>query len=190
MGEVSPKSEYQKMLDGEQYCFSDPEILEHMQRSARLMRELSLCGPDDYDRWHRAVHALLPNAHDTAMVMPPFHCDHGDRISLGYDTFVNYNCTFLDSGGIELGDHCKVGPDCHFYTPQHPMDYLERRQPVERSLGIKVGDDCWFGGGCTVCPGVTIGNRVIIAAGSVVVHDVPDDVLIAGNPAVVKRKLR
>ena len=98
--------------------------------------------------------------------------------------------SFLDGGGIRIGARTLIAPDCKFYTPNHPMDYLERREPYEWSLGITVGEDCWIGGGSVICPGVTIGNRVVVAAGSVVVDDVPDDVLVAGNPAVVKRKLR
>ena len=92
--------------------------------------------------------------------------------------------------GLRIGARTLIAPDCKFYTPNHPMDYLERREPYERSLGITVGEDCWIGGGSVICPGVTIGNRVVVAAGSVVVDDVPDDVLVAGNPAVVKRRLR
>ena len=96
----------------------------------------------------------------------------------------------LDGGGIEIGARTKVGPDCKLYTPQHPIDYRQRRRPVERGLRITIGEDCWLGGNVTVCPGVRIGDRCIIGAGSVVVHDIPDDSLAAGNPAVVKRKLQ
>ncbi len=95
----------------------------------------------------------------------------------------------LDGAMISIGNHCKIGPRCQFFTPQHPIDWQERMQPVETCLPITIGDNCWLGGGVTVLPGVTIGPRCIIAAGSVVVHDIPADSLAAGNPAVVKRKL-
>ena len=108
---------------------------------------------------------------------------------MGEGVFINANCTFLDGGGISIGDHTLIGPNCQLYTPHHPTDYLERRKPVETGKAIRIGDDCWLGGGVIVCPGVTIGNRCIIAAGSVVTRDIPDDSLAAGNPAVVKRKL-
>ena len=111
-------------------------------------------------------------------------------ITLGEHVFINYNCTFLDGGGIRIGDHTLIGPDCHLYTPQHPMDYVARREPQEYSVPITIGADCWLGGNVTVCPGVTIGDRCIIAAGSVVTHDIPSDSLAAGNPAVVKKRLR
>lgn len=84
----------------------------------------------------------------------------------------------------------KIGPHCQLFTPQHPIDYKERREPKETAHPITIGDDTWLGGGVVVRPGVIIGRRCIIAAGSVVIHDIPDDSLAAGNPAVVKRQLK
>ena len=106
--------------------------------------------------------------------MPPFYCDHGHPIHLGEGVFINANCTFLDGGGITIGAHTLIGPNCQLYTPQHPMDYRERRKPIEVGRPITIGEDCWLGGGVIVCPGVRIGARLIIAAGSVVVHDIPE----------------
>ena len=83
-----------------------------------------------------------------------------------------------------------LGPGCKLLTPNHPIDYMQRREPVETGYAIHIGEDCWLGGNVTVCPGVTIGNRVIVAAGSVVTKDVPDDVMVAGNPAVIKKWLK
>uniref|UniRef100_UPI003A8EF73B DapH/DapD/GlmU-related protein n=1 Tax=Phocaeicola sp. TaxID=2773926 RepID=UPI003A8EF73B len=96
----------------------------------------------------------------------------------------------LDGGYIRIGKHTLIGPHCQFYTPQHPMDYVERREKKETAYPITIGEDCWLGGNVVVCPGVTIGNRCIIAAGSVVTKDIPDDSLAAGVPAVVKRSLK
>ena len=98
---------------------------------------------------------------------------------------VNFNGVFLDGGGITIGAHTLIGPNCQLLTPDHPHDYMERRQTIETGLPIHIGDDCWLGGGVIVCPGVTIGNRVIVGAGSVVTHDIPDDVVVAGNPAKI-----
>ena len=103
--------------------------------------------------------------------------------------FINYNCTFLGGAVITIGNHVLIGPNCQLLTPQHPMNYLDRRKPIETSYPITIGDDTWLGGGVTVLPGVTIGKRCIIGAGAVVVHDIPDDSLAVGNPAVVKRRL-
>ena len=133
--------------------------------------------------------SLLFDCDKMAAQLPPFYCDHGHGIILGEGVFVNYNCTFLDGGYIRIGDHTLIGPNCQLYTPHHPLNYEERREAKEYEYPITIGDDCWLGGGVIVCPGVTIGNRCIIAAGSVVTKDVPDDCLVAGNPAVVKRCL-
>ena len=89
-----------------------------------------------------------------------------------------------------IGEHICIGPKCQLYTPAHPLDAVERRRPVETAHPITIGEDCWLGGGVIVCPGVTIGDRSVIAAGSVVTRDIPSDSLAAGNPAVVKRHLR
>ena len=103
--------------------------------------------------------------------------------------FINYNGTMLDGGIITIGSNTQVGPNCQFLTPNHPTDYVERRKPIERCSPITIGEDCWLGGGVTVCPGVAIGDRCIIGAGSVVVKDIPSDSIAVGNPCRVIRRI-
>ena len=124
---------------------------------------------------------LIPGIPESSTVSPPFHCDHGHGIKLGENVFINYNGTMLDGGIISIGSNTQVGPNCQFLTPNHPIDYVERRKPVERCFPITIGEDCWLGGGVTVCPGVTIGDRCIIGAGSVVVKDIPSDSMAVGK---------
>ena len=179
--------EYERMLAGEWIRADHPQIVRLNNECTRRCREFAATGTDDEAAWRRALAALLPNAHPSAVVKPPFRCDFGTAIYLAEDVFINYNCTFLDGAPIRIGARTLVGPDCGFYTPCHPLDPVERRKHIERTRSITIGEDCWIGGGVTIRPGVTIGSRVIVAAGSVVVHDVPDDAVVAGNPAVVKR---
>ena len=132
---------------------------------------------------------LIPGIPESATIVAPFYCDHGHGIRLGEDVFINADCVLLDGGLITIGAHTRLGPKCQLYTPTHPLDAMERRRPTETAHPITIGEDCWLGGGVIVCPGVTIGDRCIIAAGSVVTRDIPSDCLAAGNPAVIKRHL-
>lgn len=183
------KTEYEKMRSQELYYFSDPEIhasLVHAKKVCARLRSMTICD-DDY---RQVIEELIPGIPQSTTICPPFHCDHGTGIILGKNVFMNYDCIMLDGGYIRIGKHTLIGPHCQFYTPQHPMDYVERREEKETAYPITIGEDCWLGGNVVVCPGVTIGNRCIIAAGSVVTKDIPDDSLAAGIPAVVKRSLK
>lgn len=183
------KTEYEKMRSQELYYFSDPEIhasLVHAKKVCARLRSMTICD-DDY---RQVIEELIPGIPQSTTICPPFHCDHGTGIILGENVFMNYDCIMLDGGYIRIGKHTLIGPHCQFYTPQHPMDYVERREEKETAYPITIGEDCWLGGNVVVCPGVTIGNRCIIAAGSVVTKDIPDDSLAVGIPAVVKRSLK
>lgn len=183
------KTEYEKMRSQELYYFSDPEIhasLVHAKKVCARLRSMTIYDED----YRQVIEELIPGIPQSTTICPPFHCDHGTGIILGENVFMNYDCIMLDGGYIRIGKHTLVGPHCQFYTPQHPMDYVERREEKETAYPITIGEDCWLGGNVVVCPGVIIGNRCIIAAGSVVTKDIPDDSLAAGVPAVVKRSLK
>jgi len=183
------KTEFEKMRNGEMYYFSDREVYDSLLRAKELCCLLQTMTIENAD-YRSVIEELIPDIPKSTIVCPPFYCDHGNGIILGEGTFFNFGCTILDEAFVRIGANVKVGPNCQFYTPQHPIDYIERREPKEAAYPIVVGDDTWLGGGVVICPGVTIGNRCIVAAGSVVVRDIPDDCLAAGNPAVVKKDLR
>ena len=188
---MDKKTELEKLLAGEQYDYSDAEIEQlHAKAYFLAMKINNNLSFDSLNEMKQLQKELLPNMDESSTVLPPFRCDLGFRIKIGRNVTVNQNCTFLDNAPIEIGDNCLIGPDCHFYTPQHPFDYEQRRKPVEKSLPIKIGADTWIGGNVTVCPGVTIGERCIVGAGSVVTHDVESDTMVAGNPARVIRSMK
>lgn len=170
------------------YDFSDPEIfasLEHAKEVCTRLQTMTITS----DGYREVIEDLVPGIPEDSVICPPFHCDHGNGIIIGSNVFINYNCVMLDGAYIRIGDNVKIGPACQIYTPHHPIDHIERRECQESAFPVTIGEDTWLGGGCIICPGVTIGRRCIIGAGSVVVHDIPDDSLAAGNPAVVKRRL-
>lgn len=182
-------TELEKMRSALPYDFSVPELQRSFAVGHRNVELFNRTAADDPQGRAAALATLIPGIPASASIMPPFFCDHGHGIRLGEGVFVNANCTFLDSGTITVGARTKIGPNCQLYTPQHPIDYIDRREPVEMAHPIAIGEDCWLGGGVIVCPGVEIGDRCIIAAGSVVTRNIPADSLAAGNPATVKRKL-
>lgn len=176
------------MRSGQLYDWSDPVIDNSLRQSRLACERFNRSGMDHAD-YRELLEAMIPNVPKTVTILPPFHCDHGNGLHLGEGVFVNYNGMFLDAGDITIGSHTLIGPNCSLYTPNHPMDYLQRRKTIETARPIHIGEDCWLGGNVTVCPGVTIGDRTVIGAGSVVTHDIPSDCLAAGNPCEVVKRL-
>lgn len=182
------KTEFEKMRNEELAYFSDAEIQASCKHSALLCARLQTMTIYD-ENYREVIEQLIPGLPTSSTVCPPIHCDHGSSLIIAENVFINYNAMCIGGGYIRIGKHSRIGPNCQFYTPNHPMDYIERREDKEYAYPITIGEDCWLGGNVTLIPGITIGNRCIIAAGSVVTKDVPDDCLVAGNPATIKRRL-
>lgn len=182
-------TELEKMRNQQQYNYFMPEIAESAGRVRKILQRFNSINCESKE-YRETLQELVPNIPDDSYIMPPFHCDHGHGIRIGKNVFINYNCTFLDGGYITIGDHVKIGPNVQIYTPQHPIDYLERREPVETNFPVTIHDDVWIGGNTTILPGVTIGARTIIGAGSVVTKDIPSDCIAVGNPCKMIKKLR
>lgn len=182
-------TEFEKMRNAEFYDFSSPELVDSNRHATSLCAKLQTMTAYDTD-YRAVIEELIPGIPASATIAPPFRCDHGHGIKLGENVFVNYGATMLDGGLITIGARTKIGPNCQLVTPNHPIDYMERRKPIERCLPINIGEDCWLGAGVVVCPGVTIGDRCIVGAGSVVVKDIPADSMAVGNPARVIRSLK
>ena len=181
-------TEWRKMRSGEMYDWTDPVIDRSLKRSRLACEKFNKSGID-HDDYRTVLEDLIPDVPKSVTILPPFHCDHGNGLHLGEGVFVNYNGMFLDAGDITIGAHTRIGPNCSLYTPQHPIDYRQRRRTVGSAFPIRIGEDCWLGGNVTVCPGVTIGDRSVIGAGSVVTHDIPSDCMAAGNPCKVIKQL-
>ncbi|OXA43960.1 Maltose O-acetyltransferase [Folsomia candida] len=125
---------------------------------------------------------------------PPFRCDYGYNVRVGNNFYANWDCAILDSAMVDIGDDCLLAPGVHMYTATHPLDPFPRRDAgtstyYELAFPIKIGNTCWIGGRSVICPGVTIGDNVVVGAGSVVTKDVPSNVVVAGNPAKIIRYL-
>ena len=183
---IQDMTEFEKMRSQQLYDFSDEEIYASLKHAKDVCARLNTMTIND-DDYRAVIEDLIPDIPKDSNVCPPFHCDHGNGLRIGRNVFVNYNVTMLDGAVITIGDNVLIGPNCQLYTPQHPFDHVLRRKSVETAYPITIGEDTWLGGGVIICPGVNIGKRCIIGAGSVVTHDIPDDCVAAGNPARVIR---
>ncbi len=182
-------TERQKMLSGALYDSNDAELVTARARTRSILRTLNTLDPhSDAARYRKALAELLGSESD-AFITPPFQCDYGHNLRLGKAVYFNFNCVVLDVAEVTIGDHVLIGPCVQIYTATHPMDAPTRRSGFESARPITIGDDAWIGGSAVICPGVTIGARSVIGAGSVVSRDVPADVFAAGNPCRVVRSL-
>ncbi|WP_181685584.1 sugar O-acetyltransferase [Halorhabdus salina] len=182
-------SEKEKMLAGELYDATDPELVADRERARELTMEFNQLPPGAYEEKQALLGELFGEGGEDAFVEPTLRVDYGYNISVGEGFEANFGCVFLDVTEISFGEQCLLGPNVHAYTATHPIDPEARAEGLESGEPITVGDNVWIGGQTVLSPGVTVGDDAVIAAGAVVVEDVPDRTVVAGNPANVVREL-
>ena len=176
-------TEKEKALAGMEFRRGDPQLKDRRDRAEKLCFQLNALAPDETEKRRQILEELIPDAKKGGYhIKSPFICEYGDYVSFGRNFFVNCGCKLMDGGPISFGDDVLVGPDCTFVTVQHPTDPQKRRDGWQIFKPIRVGNNVWFGARVTVCPGVTIGDDCVIAAGSVVVRDIPAGWVAAGCP--------
>jgi maltose O-acetyltransferase len=181
--EVTMASEKDKMLAGELYRASDPELVADAARAAAWMARYNDPRLIDPAARRALLEEGLGAVGDDAVVRPPFHVDYGYNIRLGRGVFLNYGCMVLDVVAVEIGDLTQIGPGVQILTPDHPRGAAERRSGLEFGRPIRIGANVWIGGGAIILPGVTVGDDAIIGAGAVVTRDVAPGATVGGNPA-------
>jgi maltose O-acetyltransferase len=181
-------TEKEKMLAGELYDPLDTELVVARDRARDLCQDLNATRERDREARRAILKQLFGKGGDSVWLQPPFFCDYGSNIQLGERVFFNFNCIVLDVCEVKIGDFTLFGPAVQIYTATHPMN-AELRRKQEFAKPIEIGSDVWVGGGAIICPGVKIGSRSVIGAGSVVTRDIPDGVFAAGNPCRVIREI-
>ncbi|WP_328902159.1 sugar O-acetyltransferase [Streptomyces sp. NBC_00441] len=184
-----PRTNHERMLAGDLYIADDPQIVEAQKRAVRLAARYLAAYTEDPDAAQPVVAELLGGLGAGAHVRPPLYVDYGSYITVGEDTFINYNLTALDVAPITIGRDCQIGPNVQLLTPTHPVEPEPRRDKLEAARPITIGDNVWLGGGAIVLAGVTIGDNSVIGAGAVVTKDIPANVVAVGNPARVIRSI-
>ena len=177
------------MLAGELYDPLDKELSDERLQTRLLIKSLNDTREDETEERTKVLKALIPNAGNGLWIQPPFYCDYGSNIKMGEKVFFNFNCVVLDVCEVKIGSRTLLGPNVQIYTATHPINPKERASGLEYAKPIVIGEDVWIGGSAVICPGVSIGDRTVIGAGSVVTKDIGADVFAAGNPCRVIRPL-
>jgi maltose O-acetyltransferase len=186
---MEQKTEKQKMLAGELYLGSDPELVAERQRARRLSRLYNQTTEEEPERRREILQELFGALGPGAVIEPPFYCDYGSHITAGSAFYMNFGCVILDCCPVRIGDNVMLGPAVQIYAAYHPVDPAVRLAGPELAAPVVIGSNVWIGGAAIICPGVTIGDNTTIGAGSVVVKDIPANVVAAGNPCRVLRHL-
>lgn len=190
-------TEREKQAAGLPFDGADGELKRLHFRAQELIRKLNEAPVDDEITRKAIIEELFGRAGKNLRVYLPFRVDFGCNIYTGDNVLINQNCTFLDTNKITIGERVLIAPDVKIYTAVHPVSAKERYYDIgggnayicTSSKPVDIGDDVWIGGGAIVLPGVTIGSNVIVGAGSVVTKDVPNNVIVAGNPAKIIKRL-
>ncbi len=182
-------TEKEKMLAGEMYDAADPQLTAERRRARDLCKSLNESHDSEQELRERIIRKLFGRAGEAVWIEPPFYCDYGSNIILGSKVFFNFNCVILDPAPVIIGSNVLFGPAVQICTATHPMSASERRTGRECARPIEIGSDVWVGAGAIICPGVRIGSRSVIGAGSVATRNIPEDVVASGNPCRVVRQL-
>ena len=186
---MAEKTEREKMLAGELYLAADRELVAMRRRARRLTRMYNATTEEEDEKRLHILSELFGQVGPQVEIDPPFYCDYGSHIIAGDRLYMNFGCVILDVNEVRIGEGVLCGPYVQIYAAHHPINAELRAAGPELGSPVTIGNRVWLGGGVIVCPGVTIGDNSVIGAGSVVIKDIPANVIAAGNPCKVLRAL-
>lgn len=182
-------TELEKLDAGLEYDFWDEGVNSRKLHAIAGCAKLNAIPVTEDAAREAAVQELFGSVGSNPTVLPVFNCDNGKNIHVGENFLTNYNVTILDIAQVTIGDYVMIGPNTLITTVNHPLSPRKRRGHIGQAKPVTIGRDVWIGGNCTILPGVTIGNNVVIAAGAVVTKDVPDNCVVGGVPAKVIKEI-
>jgi maltose O-acetyltransferase len=170
------------MLRGEPYSPQAAELQAERLRCRQLCERFNTTPFAEREARHAVLRELLGGLGEGTEVMAPFQCDYGYRTTIGPRTFINYGAIVLDAAEVRIGADVQIGPNVQLITALHPLGAEERARATETAADVVIEDGAWLAAGAIVCPGVTVGARAVIGAGSVVTRDQPAGHLCFGSP--------
>ncbi|MED3963063.1 maltose acetyltransferase domain-containing protein [Niallia taxi] len=177
------KTEKEKMLAGEMYNPADPLLSEERNKSRQTVRLYNQTLETEGEKRTKILKELLGSTGENIYMEPNIRFDYGGNIYVGENFYANFDCTILDVCEVRIGDNCMLAPGVQIYSATHPLNATDRNSGREYGKPVTIGNNVWIGGSAIINPGVTIGNNAVIASGAVVVKNVPDNVVVGGNPA-------
>ncbi|CAF0913182.1 unnamed protein product [Adineta ricciae] len=183
------RSEKEKMLAGDFYNAFTPELLRERSLCKDFIYEYNNTRPSESEKRTGLLQKMFGKFGSNSMIETPFFCDYGSNIHWGENSFANYNLVVLDICSVHVGDYVLMGPDVKIYGATHPTDPQLRLDGLEYGKPVRIGNNVWIGGSAVIVAGVTIGDNSVIGAGSVVVKDIPANVVAVGNPCKVIKQL-
>lgn len=183
------KTEWEKMQDCEIYNDFDQDLFNRRVEAKKLFRIYNRTEDDETDKRSDIMRRLFKAVGKNVWIEPDFRCEFGKNISIGDDVYINFGCVILDCGQVKIGNQVLIGPNVGIYDANHALDAEERMDGALLPGKVTIGNRVWIGGGTIILPNVTIGDNTVIGAGSIVTHDIPSGVVAVGNPCHVLREI-
>lgn len=177
------------MQSGNPFRLDDPafqEINDFKDRTLQLSVQLNASTDSALFR-ERLSEIIGTEIDKSTTIFAPFFTNFGRYIRIGKNVFINHACSFLDMGGIIIEDNVLIGPKVNLVSENHPIDPTQRKSLIGKPILIK--KNAWIGAAATILPGITVGENSIVAAGAIVTKDVPDNTIVAGNPARIIKNI-
>lgn len=174
---------FKRLKNGETILPTDPEVYKMREASFTTKKLLvQMNNASDSDEIRNLLSQITGSEIDASVaVFTPLHINYGKHTKIGKNVFINFDCVFLDLGGITIEDNVLIAPKVSLLSEGHPIEPENRNALVPKAIHIK--KNAWIGAGATILQGVTIGKNSVVAAGSVVSKDVPDNTIVGGIPA-------
>ncbi len=181
-----------KMHTGELYLSGDEEIMKEQLLCLNRLYDFNATRPLELDKREQMLKEMFAEIGEGCYIEPPFRSNFGGRhVHFGHHVYANFNLTLVDDTHIYVGDYTMFGPNVTVATAGHPIlpELRERDYPYQYNAPVHIGRNCWLGAGVIVLPGITIGDNVVVGAGSVVTKNLPDNVIAVGNPCKILREI-
>lgn len=180
----------EKMHNGALYFPNDAEIMKEQMLCLEKLYDFNATRPLENEKREKMLKDMFAEIGEGCYIEPPLHANWGGKhVHFGKGIYANFNLTLVDDTHIYVGDHAMFGPNVTIATAGHPILPILREQGYQYNVPVHIGRNCWIGAGVIIVPGVTIGDNVVVGAGSVVTKDLPDNVVAVGNPCRVLRQI-